>query len=52
MRIRLTERRILLLTYLGLILLFLRAQSVTGPYEQSIRARIGQPTTQQAQIHP
>jgi hypothetical protein len=41
MRIRFTERQGLLLTYLLLIILFLQAQQVAGPYEQALRARLG-----------
>lgn len=42
MRIRFTEKQFLALTYLFLFLLFLRAQQVTGPYEESLRLRVGQ----------
>ncbi|MFN4893516.1 MAG: hypothetical protein ACK5G0_07130 [Bacteroidota bacterium] len=41
----------LLLTYLLLILLFWRAQSVTGPYEQSLRARMVQSGSQQVYLN-
>ncbi len=47
-RIRVGERGLLFLTYLLLILLFLRAQLVSGPYEQAIRARIIQPSASQS----
>ena len=48
MRIRFGERGLLSITYLLLIVLFLRAQSVSGPYELAIRARLAQPSLPQA----
>jgi hypothetical protein len=47
MRNRISERGLLFFTYVLLILLFLRAQVVSGPYEQTIRARLVQPAPQQ-----
>lgn len=47
MRIRITERQWMVVTYLLLIALFLKAQQVTGPYEQAIRARIGSSSSSQ-----
>jgi hypothetical protein len=47
MRTRFTERQWMSLTYLLLIILFLRAQQVIGPYEQVLRARLGLSTGQQ-----
>lgn len=47
MRIRIGERGLLFFTYLLLLLLFWRAQLVSGPYEQEIRARLVQPASQQ-----
>jgi hypothetical protein len=52
MRFKFNERRILFITYLLLILFFLQAQSVTGPYEQALRAKIGQPTQSLVQNNP
>lgn len=50
MRIRIGDKGLLCITYLLLILLFLRAQLVSGPYEQAIRARLAQPSPQQALV--
>lgn len=51
MRVKVSERGLLFLTYFLLILLFLRAQLASGPYEQAIRARINQPASAQAQAN-
>ncbi len=51
MRMRISDRLVLLITYLALFLVFWQAQSVAGPFEQSIRARIAQPSAHQA-THP
>lgn len=48
MRIRIGERGVLCITYFLLILLFLRAQLASGPYEQAIRARLALPSPHQA----
>ncbi|MFM7671655.1 MAG: hypothetical protein ACKO6Q_03550 [Bacteroidota bacterium] len=52
MRIKISDRQLLFFTYVLLILFFLRAQSVAGPYDQSLRARIVQSTSQHVVYNP
>lgn|GEM_PF-1406940 len=48
MRGQFSNRKILLIAYIVLILIYWRAQLVAGPYEQSIRSRLTPPSNQLA----